>query len=417
MDTFLSHIQPESALELLTRVRKQTDPPGATFISNLDNHIVAAIQDGVAGDSTLNRGDVIEVQGPAASGKTQLLHFFAMTCVLPVEMSITCSLSSSEAPSTTSIFASTRTVQLGGRGKAVVICDCDGRWSMLRLHDIIHSYLSTKFAQNFEVVQGQASNIPNATLQFTPTASEIAKQCLKRAHLFRPTSSMSLATTLLALPTYHQQKMPDQELLMVFIDSISAFHHSDKWVTEEANLAPRPSTNKTAAGQPLAPRADLKAMTHIIKAIQPLQRSHGVITFITNWALITPDNKSLNNYIYDNNKPFYGQHLLHPYPQPPGSSQSHVQGRHATAVPTGFPPFTVTHHITLPGTEFAILPFPVGTSFADALEDEERRAVVEDQRVTALVRTQQGTPEGDSPNAIVLGSFEFAIRDRNIGVD
>ncbi|KIO25220.1 hypothetical protein M407DRAFT_25443 [Tulasnella calospora MUT 4182] len=417
METFLSHIHPESALELLTRVRKQTDPPGATFITNLDNHIAAAIPDGLVGDSTLNRGDVIEIQGPAASGKTQLLHFFAMTCVLPVEMSITCTLPSSQAPSAANISYSTRIVWLGGRAKAVVICDCDGRWSMLRLHDIILSYLCTKFAQKFEDVQVQASNIPNATLQFTPTASEIAKQCLKRAHLFRPTSSLSLATTLLALPTYHRQKMPDQELLIVFIDSMSAFHHSDKGRIKEANLTPKPTTSTTGAGQPSAPRADLKAMTHITKAIQCLQRSHGVITLITNWALITPDDKSLNNYVYDSNKPFYGQHLLFPYPPPPGSNQSNIQSHHAATVPASSPPFIITHHITLPGTGFAILPFPIGTSFADTLEDEERRAVVEDQRVTALVRKRKTTPEEDSSSAIAMCSFEFSIRDHSIGVD
>ncbi|KAG9047502.1 hypothetical protein FS837_002087 [Tulasnella sp. UAMH 9824] len=435
METFLSHIHPESALELLTRVRKQSrhtrsfdptnsdrghfvaDPPGATFISDFDRHIAAAIPDALAGDSTLNRGDVIEIQGPAASGKTQLLHFFAMTCVLPVEMSMTCTLSSSGTSATASISTSTRTIWLGGRGKAVVICDCDGRWSMLRLRDIIHSYLSTKFAQAFDEIQAQASNIPNAKLRFTPSASEIAQECLKRAHLFRPTSSMSLATTLLALPTYHQQKMPEQELLMIFIDSISAFHHSDRWIIEEANLASRATNSRTAAGQTTAPRADLKAMNHITKAIQALQRSHGVITFIANWALLTTDNKSVNNYIYDNNKPFYGQHLLHPYPPPPGSNPSHVQSRHSTAAPTSSPSFTITHHITLPGTEFAILPFPIGTSFADALQDEERRAVVEDQRVTALVRTLKNVPEGESSSEIELGSFEFAIRDHSIGVD
>ncbi|KAG8916192.1 hypothetical protein FRC01_003306 [Tulasnella sp. 417] len=393
------------------------DPPGATFINGLDNHIAAAIPDALAGDSTLCRGDVIEIQGPAASGKTQLLHFFAMTCVLPLEISITCTLPSHDDSVAADASSSTRTVWLGGRGKAVAICDCDGRWSMIRLHDIIHSYLATKFTQAFGNIQAQGPEIPDAALQFTPSTSEIAKQCLKRAHLFRPTSSMSLATTLLALPTYHQQKMPDQELLMVFVDSISAFHHSDKWMIEEANLASRSATNRTAAGQPSAPRADLKAMTHITKAIQALQRSHGVITFITNWALVTPDNKSLNNYIYDNNKPFYGQHLLFPYPPPPGSNQSHVPTRHITAGSSSSPPFTITHHISLPGTEFAILPFPFGTSFADALEDGERRAVVEDQRVTALIRTLKTTPAGDSPNAVAVGSFEFAIRDHSIGVD
>lgn len=339
-----------------------------------------------------------------------------MTCVLPAETSVTCTLSYPEMPAPNNTSSSERDIVLGGREKAVVICDCDGRWSMLRLYDIIESYLSAKFVQSFNDIQVQASDIPNAVLQFTPTASHLAKQCLKRAHLFRPASSMSLATTLLALPAYHKGKMPDQELLMVFIDSLSTFYQADRWRIEEAKLASKAkaSTNKTETGQPIPPRADLKAMTHITNAIQALQRSHGVITFITNWALVMPDGKSLNNYIYDRNKPFYGQHLLSPYPQ---SSHSHPQTLHAAGTPTSHPPFTITHHITLPGTEFAILPFPVGTSFADALHDEERRAVVEDQRVTALVRTLKTTPEGNQPNEIALGTFEFVIHDHSIGVD
>lgn len=339
-----------------------------------------------------------------------------MTCVLPAETSVTCTLSYPEMPAPNNTSSSERDIVLGGREKAVVICDCDGRWSMLRLYDIIESYLSAKFVQSFNDIQVQASDIPNAVLQFTPTASHLAKQCLKRAHLFRPASSMSLATTLLALPAYHKGKMPDQELLMVFIDSLSTFYQADRWRIEEAKLASKAkaSTNKTETGQPIPPRANLKAMTHITNAIQALQRSHGVITFITNWALVMPDGKSLNNYLYDCNKPFYGQHLLSPYPQP---SHSHPQTLHAAGTPTSHPPFTITHHITLPGTEFAILPFPVGTSFADALHDEERRAVVEDQRVMALVRTLKTTPEGNQPNEIALGTFEFVIHDHSIGVD
>ncbi|KAG9019309.1 hypothetical protein FRB90_004022 [Tulasnella sp. 427] len=413
METFLSQIQAESAMELLTRVRRQTDPPGATFITQLDSHIASANPDSLVGDSTLSHGDVIEIQGPAASGKTQLLHFFAMTCVLPPVASITCTATSQETLASAESSGSSRDIALGGRGKAVMILDCDGRWSMLRLHRIIESLLSVKFSEAFADMQIQLSRIPNLTLLFTPSPADVAKQCLKRAHLFRPTSSMSLATTLLALPAYHKQKMPDQDMLMVFIDSISAFHHADKWAIEEANLASRAKSgaNKTA---PVPPRTDLRAMTHITNAIQALQRTHGVITLITNWALITPDGKSVNNYIYDNNRPFYGQHLLAPYPQPPG--QVHPHARQVVSVPTNSS-FAVTHHITLPGTEFAILPFPAGTSFADALQDEERRAVVEDQRVTALVRTFRTPTDGSPPTEVAVGSFEFAIQDRSVIVD
>lgn len=322
-----------------------------------------------------------------------------MTCILPQDVQASCAITIEDARTETPV----RTVLLGGREKAVAIFDCDGRWQMRRLHEILHSYISSKFAQEFENVRNYAEPLTGATLEFKPGVDDVIRVCLQRVHIFRPTSSMSLATTLRSLPNYLQRgDAANQELLMLFIDSISAFHHADKWRAEEAAIlaGSTPLQNRGAEVQ----RADLKPMTHILSALQSLQKTLGIVTFITNWALVTSEGKSVNNQKYENSKPFYGQHLLPPYPAIPNHPNQPAYS------------FAITHHITLPGTEFAILPYPPGTSLADALQDEERRAVVEDSRVTAIIRTPLPDP-GDQTKSIATGSFEFAIRDYSIAID
>ena len=300
-------------------------------------------------------------------------------------------------------------VMLGGRSKSVVIFDCDGRWRMSRLQSILSSYISNKFAQTF---QDQTSGEMAQDLQLKPSVEEVVTACLRRIHIFRPTSSMSLATTLLALPAYHRKSMWDQEILMLFIDSLSAFYHADRWRADEAKFLSE--ADAKVSNEAALPRADLRPMDHVISSLQTLRSSLGIITFITNWALIAPDGKSVNSHPFDNAKPYYGQHLLPPYPHIALSEQE------ASASETTF---QITHHITLPGTESAIAPFPMDITLSDALQDEERRGVAEDGGVTAVVRTQpsrSGDGGGGSEEelrAIAVGSFEFAIRGYSIGVE
>ncbi|KAG8890928.1 hypothetical protein FRB98_002948 [Tulasnella sp. 332] len=410
---------------LVSRIRGTTVPPGSTYISAFDEHVTSVTPDPLfSGDSTLNRGDVIEIQGPAASGKTQLLYFFTMTCVLPNSATVSCDLGMQDAAANEEPQHST-SVLLGGRAKCAVIFDCDGRWRMGRLHAILTSYITSKFTRAF-ALDTTSQEIPKLTFQ--PSIADLVVQSLSRVHIFRPTSSLALASTLFSLPTYHRTNMPDEEILMIFVDSISAFHHSDKWRTEQAMLAENslrnstrtPSTSRTAAtAQPPSsslPRVDTNAMAHVINTIQMLRQNLGIITFMTNWAMITPEGKSVVNLNIDESAPWFGQHLSSPYPSLP---------EHPAPSTTGF---TITHHITLPGTAYAVPQFPVGTAFARALENEERMSAVDHRKSIALLRTpitvtQSNHLEGDPilkskiQYGVAVGSFEFSVRDGFVGIE
>ncbi|KAG9013821.1 hypothetical protein FRB94_000801 [Tulasnella sp. JGI-2019a] len=423
--SILDDVHCESALELVSHIRYATDPPGSTFISTFDDHITSITPaQFLSNESTLNRGDMIEIQGPAASGKTQLLQFFAMTCVLPNHLIVSCTAAPQESAETiTEEPPSSAHVLLGGRAKCVAILDCDGRWCMQRLHAILSSYISSKFTRVF-APDAATQEVP--PLVFDPSVSDLVAESLSRIHIFRPTSSLSLAATLSSLPTYHRRNIPDDEILMVFIDSISAFYHADKWKTEQATFSenslrnsgktqttPRGAAEPSSSLSPSAfPRVDTNAMTHVVNTIQSLRRSLGIITIITNRALITPEGSSVVNLNVDVSAPWFGQHLSYPYPSIP------KQPRAENTTPDAF---TITHHITLPPTTYAVPQFSLGTTFAQALENSE------EQKFIALIRTPVSTCQQEKLEAnldlrnkyqdgVAVGSFEFSVRDGFIGV-
>ncbi|KAG8956108.1 hypothetical protein FRC03_010952 [Tulasnella sp. 419] len=294
----MDRIKRGTALQLLTAVRKKTDPPGGTFISALDDHILSL--DPVSSfeneTSTLHRGDVIEIQGPAASGKTQLLYFLAVTCIVP--HSINVELNVREISSQAERGKDKREVNLGGRGKSVIILDCDGRWRMKRLYTLLHSYLTSYFENAFDPPSpAQGGSGANAlAYDFTPSIESVAQKCLSLIHIFKPKTSLEVATTLLGIPSYHRDHMPNQEILMLFIDSMSAFHHDDKRRIEQAGYADRNSNGSTKR----VDSPQLKMMKHTLDAIQNLRTSLGVVTFLTNWALIGLDGKYSNNANFQN---------------------------------------------------------------------------------------------------------------------
>lgn len=356
-----------------------------------------------------------------------------MTCVLPHRLTVSCAFDGDEKP------LSSSDIILGGRAKSAIVFDCDGRWKMSRLHAIISSYISSKLSQAFtpDAQENQATSDALRQLVFSPSVSDMVTDSLTRLHIFRPTSSLSLAATLLSLPTYHQQKMQGEEMLMLFIDSLSAFYHADKWKTEQAAVAENSARatqsgakHPPAAGSttlPPLPRVDTDAMTHVISTLQHLRRTLGIITFITNWALITPDGRNVVTLQPDVSAPWFGQHLPLPYPsiRPPSSSRPADNHLNSSKLP-------ITHHITLPGAVYSIPQYSVGVTFEQALDDEERYAAVTERKVLALVRTpvplkKRGdadtqTAEKNSQRGMVRddgfaeGAFEFSIRGSVIGV-
>jgi len=211
--------------------------------------------------------------------------------------------------------------------------------------------------------------------------------------------------------------MPKDEILMLFIDSISAFHHADMWKVEQAALAANSArstgkipqkTHLTSSSTLSVHHVDPNPMNHVISTIQSIRRTLGVVTFITNWALITPDSRSVVSLQPDVSAPWFGQHLIPPYPSI--SSVGLQETSHT---------LPITHHITLPGVEYSIPQFPVGVTFAQALNDVERRTTVEERKIIALVRTpiQKEGSGVERHSGLASGIFYFSIRDDSIGVE
>lgn len=382
----LIDVQRESALHLVNRVKYSTDPPGDSFIQGFDSHIIDAFPklEQTSPKSSWTRGDIIEIQGPAASGKTHLLYFWAMTCVLPHSVVVTID-NDREA----------KDVLLGGRDKSVVVCDCDGRWSLRRLNAIITSYLHNRLASVVSDAQPWIS--------CSPPISAIAAQALKRIHVFRPSSTLALATTLMAVPAYHRVQMPNEEIGMLMVDGVSSFYWVDRWVSEQmenttelpAVAIPAQTDSMSAAGpqpppQPPPLRSDINPLRHVLTIILQLRRSLGMVTFLTNWGLTTLDSQLPSSVVY------FRQHLRAPYPSPFESEPRTSK-------------FPLVHHVTIPSQ--GPKPLDAGTTLEDAM-NQARDDQVRGTRLRAMVRTTRRRPgEG---REVVESEFEFAITEGGV---
>ena len=325
---------------------------GMTLIEALDRSIHQALPISTSSNSTLNRGDLIEIQGPTGSGKTELLYFLAMRTIIPQEMRLV-----GHPP-----------LKLEGREKSVIVCDCDNKWDILRLHRIMGSYLRAKVREIFPIVDLDA-NVVTAQIEQT------IHDALRRLHFFRPASSAALAATLLGLPRYHFTNMPEEEICMLMIDGgLSSFFWQDRWHVESTSKVSRePGTSPTAG---------------VVRALQCFRASHNPVTFITNWA-ITP----LSGSPF-----FFRQHVPPPYPAP-----FHVdrQGGPAPRVS----PMEVTHHVTL----YKPHQSPIWDEELPPDEEQEANPADNSPQVYGIIRT----PPCDVPETIVT-HFSFLVTDSGI---
>ncbi|KZO95993.1 hypothetical protein CALVIDRAFT_555412 [Calocera viscosa TUFC12733] len=194
--------------------------------------------------SSLTRGDLIELTSAAAVGKTQFLYFLCMTTILPFELALSLSSTGEDA-----------SVLLGGRGRSVVVCDCDNRWDILRLADHVEHYIRKRISLTESI---NASDIAPEAIQ------NAVQSALRNVHIFRPTGTLSLAATLQSLPAYHRTKMKDEEITMLMIDSMTAFYWTDRWELERSK--------GTWESHP---------MKHVARALNALRHELGVVVWMT----------------------------------------------------------------------------------------------------------------------------------------
>jgi DNA-repair protein XRCC2 len=338
-------------------------PPGVTHIHALDAHFFAAVHHHTSASSSLNRGDVIEIQGPPASGKTHLVYHFIITSITPVAH---------------------LTTKLGGWDKAAVVFDTDGTFNIGRLHELLLNRLTRLFSDGF------TADAVNTSVE------DIAMTAMKRVHVFRPTSSVQLASSLANLAAYHMAHLPDDEIGFIAVDSISSFYWPDRFTLEQINSVGSTQRGMSNAASPLH---------HVLISLQKIRLSHGPVITLTNWGL-NPLTKPTQN---SGHTTFYRQHLF-PFPilsqQHQPNTPSTTEANPATNSipdPATLPP--LTHHITLPF--LPITPFSPGISLNEGREQESkyRKELVTKGEVVGVIHTSGSTR---------VGRFVFTITENEV---
>lgn len=207
----------------------------------------------------------------------------------------------------------------------------------------------------------------------------VALNALQHLHIFQPTSSASLAATLIRMPQYHFTKMPHEEICMLMVDGgLSSFYWQDRWNAEIVG-------RRTHEGIQVSPA------TEVVRALVSFIKSHKPITFITTRALF-PLSKS--SY-------FFKQHLPPPFPAPFEMSPDGKTNARTSAL-------DVTHHITLcnpnqsPVSDHEELP-------AEDEENSEPHINREFLRVQGVMRT----PPRDV-SEIIVNHFSFLLTEAGI---
>lgn len=261
---------------------------------------------------------MIEIQGEPASGKTHLLYYLAGTCLLPSELN---------------------SVSLGGWDKAVVVFDTDGTFDPKRLLDLLISRLKRALPEDAEL------------------DLEITRQKLaKKIHIFRPSSTIQLATTLSNLPAYHEKHLPNDEIGLLIIDSVSTFYWQDRFASEQFRTPvshPAQSSN-ALANHPLQ---------HVLSLLQRFRISHGPVILLSNWGLFGNRSVGLSSPGIPASTAveptvFFRQHLQ-PFPNPFAAERLNesrtgsitnphgANSEGSESVDTGSRLFPLTHHLTL----------------------------------------------------------------------
>jgi DNA-repair protein XRCC2 len=234
-----------NAHPVLSLIMSTADPPGSTDIPRLDGFIRKTTFNGRETSHTINSKDVIEIQGPSV-GKSHLLMYFIMTCILPVAH---------------------LGISLSGWDKSAILIDLDHTFDVRRFSHLLRNRIKV--------------HIPNGD----ENLDLFVDLLLRKLHIFRPESSVQFAVTATNIPNYHSSNMPKDEIGLVAVDSLSSFYWQDRFLGEQ-------------------PRDDKQSgIEKALNSLEQIRQSHGSVIAYTNWGL----SSALNNP--QNNTPFYLQHV------------------------------------------------------------------------------------------------------------
>ncbi|KAI0271338.1 hypothetical protein BC834DRAFT_790240, partial [Gloeopeniophorella convolvens] len=184
--------------------------------------------------SSLRRGDILGIHGPSGSGKTHLLYYLICSCILPLH--------------------------IGGWNKVAVVFDADATFDINRLQTILRRRL--------------AQQVP-----LDSTSGRLIPSALRNVHIYRPKSSLQLASGIANLSSHHASNLPTSEIALIAIDSLSAFHWSDRFMAEQLHAA------HLAGPASLFPNPAINPFQTVLTALRSFRRSHLPVTVLTNWGL------------------------------------------------------------------------------------------------------------------------------------
>ncbi|KAE9410976.1 hypothetical protein BT96DRAFT_912358 [Gymnopus androsaceus JB14] len=297
----------------------------------------------------LRLGDVLEIQGPSASGKSHFLYLLVISCILP---NTYCSIS------------------LGGWDKVAVLFDTDASFSLPRFKQLLISHLETALKPTID----------------SDAIELLVKRSLQNLHICYPNSSAQVAATLLHLPSYHHTKLPNSEIGVLAVDSISAFYWSDRFAAEQL----QPTAHPHRANKSFNP------LHHVVSALQRFHSSHKPLIILTNWGLTPTKTTKVDENTSDS---LYRQHLVPPPALFPDKDES---GGSSSRSSVGALPLTL--HIAL-----SIPPIPqlsVETSLTDACMQESSKTR-RNTRILGVLR---------SANSSQTSRFTFIVEDGRLGI-
>ncbi|KAF7436929.1 hypothetical protein PC9H_003763 [Pleurotus ostreatus] len=242
--TLLEEIHSESLQVLLASLRPHS---GLSEVAHADTISTSSSAVDTSPSSTFRLGNVVEIQGPSASGKSHLVYHLVSHCIIPPEY---------------------EDCALGGWGKAAMVFDSDNTFSIARVKQILLKRLESRFATQ-----------PH--LWTAEWRSDIVEKCLDHLHIFKPSSSIQLAATLRNLPAYHTDNLPHTDIGVLAVDSINAFYWMDRFIVEH------PSSSGKAS------KATVNPFQHVISSLRALHAAYRPLILLTSW-LIGPNQSSSN---------------------------------------------------------------------------------------------------------------------------
>lgn len=245
-------------------------------------------------------------------------------------------------------------MQCGGWGKTAIVFDTDGTFEISRLSIL----LRTKLTRLFSAEESGELSL-TSSVEPEPIMDDIVAGCLRRLHIFRPSSTLQLAASLLNLQNYHTRnaQLQHEEIALLAVDSLSAFYWNDRFTTEQLR-AVSPEHDSSSPFQ------------HVLAALGRVRTTYHPVVIVTNWAL-NPLTKSCPD-TRKSASPFFKQHLrpfptLLPYPGIESTSALPTDGSEISERTLGSHHTTyldnpkslalpLTHHITLTSVENSQFP-------------------------------------------------------------